>query len=191
MIIDKLRYSTAEIHRELDSWLTPVIKSIDTKEKYSILLSAFYGYYAPVMTMIDVEIDTRYLPDFSQRRRPDIIIDDLDSINCVYLAPKPALILPDIHNASHAFGALYVLEGSTLGGVFLSKLLAENMQISTDRGIRFFSGYGKASHTMWNTFIQHITRFANEKGDEEAILNAASDTFKYFKHHLQQHLQYN
>lgn len=188
MIIDKLRQSTAEIHKELDSWLMPVFKNVDNAEKYSKLLKAFYSYYAPLMERISVELDTQYLPDFSQRRKPDAILNDLDSLNKNDTSTTMATQLPEINNASQAFGALYVLEGSTLGGVFLSKVLAENMKMDEQNGLSFFYGYGKASRDMWNVFIDKINLFAEEKGDEAAIVTAAQNTFKYFKDHLQQSL---
>lgn len=191
MIIEKLRQSTAEIHKELDSWLMPVFRDMDNTDKYSKLLRAFYGYYAPLMDRIGVEIDTHYLPDFAQRRNPDSILNDLASINKPNTFIHSATALPEIHNASQAFGALYVLEGSTLGGVFLSKMLGENMNIDEKNGLSFFYGYGKASREMWNVFIEQINLFAKEKGSEEAILTTAADTFRYFKDHLQQNLQYN
>lgn len=189
MIIEKLRQSTAEIHKELDSWLMPVFRKVDDDEKYSQLLKAFYGYYAPVMQRITVEIDTQYLPDFSHRRKADAILKDLDCINKRNGSIDHADILPDISNASDAFGALYVLEGSTLGGVFLSKILGDAMNINEQNGLSFFYGYGQQSREMWNRFIEQINLFAKEKGDEEAILSSAHVTFKYFKDHLQQCLQ--
>jgi heme oxygenase (biliverdin-IX-beta and delta-forming) len=192
MVIEKLRESTAQIHKELDTWLMPVFRQVNDTGKYEQLLKAFYEYYAPVMEMISGEIDTRYLPDFTQRRKPALILNDLDSINKQNAFPMqvPAK-LPVITNASEAFGALYVLEGSTLGGVFLSRMLAENMKIDEKNGLSFFYGYGKESREKWNVFIEQINLFAAEKGDEALIVNTAGDTFKYFKKHLQQRLQYN
>lgn len=192
MIIEKLRASTSQIHKELDSWLMPVFRQVNDTATYEQVLKAFYDYYTPVMEMVSGEIDTQYLPDFAQRRKPELILNDLDAINKKnnFISQPPAS-LPVISNASEAFGALYVLEGSTLGGVFLSRLLAENMNITDNSGLSFFYGYGKESREKWTVFIEQINLFAAERGNEEAILRAACDTFEYFKNHLQQRLQSN
>lgn len=191
MIIEKLRQSTAGIHKELDSWLMPLFRNVDNEEKYSKILKAFYGYYAPLMQRISVEIDTHYLPDFSHRRKADAILKDLDSINKKGDPIDHAGVLPHIRNASDAFGALYVLEGSTLGGVFLSRMLGDAMNINEHNGLSFFYGYGQRSREMWSRFIEQINLFAIEKGDEQAILSSARVTFQYFKDHLQQCFPYN
>lgn len=170
--------------------MMPVIRQVDTKEKYSRLLKSFYEYYAPLMERISVEIDTHYLPDFNQRRKAESILDDLrimDKEISMTLSP----MVPEIKNSSDAFGALYVLEGSTLGGVFIANMLSQNMHITEQKGLSFFYGYGKASREMWNVFTEQINKFTEEKGNEEAILAAASETFTLFKQHLQLTLQYN
>lgn len=188
MIIEKLRENTALIHRELDEWLTPVFRKIDNTDSYSILLKSFYGFYEPVMKIIIEKIDSRYLPDLHNRRMPELILNDIAAINKP-LNPIPfASRLPAINNASHAFGALYVIEGSTLGGVYLSKILAEKMQLSPQKGLSFFYGYGKKSRERWNEFIDSINLFAAEKGEEKDIISAANDTFTLLKKHLQETL---
>lgn len=191
MIIERLRTATAETHHQLDSSLTPVFKNVDDTTKYARILKAFYGFFKPVMDKISGEIDTHYLPDFGDRRKPELVLRDLEHIGADQADISYATELPQVNNASQAFGAMYVLEGSMLGGVYLSKLLAAQLGLDDTTGISFFYGYGNDSKEQWNKFIGSINNFAAEKGDESAILAAANDTFRLFEKHLNQQLHKN
>lgn len=188
MIIDKLRQSTQQAHKELDSWLMPKFQQINSTDQYSDLLKAFYGYFMPVMKMVDEKLDSASLPDYQQRRKPAAILNDLDALQQSGDDINYATKLPHVSNAAQAFGALYVLEGSTLGGVFLSKILAQQTKLDEKSGLSFFYGYGKESRAKWETFIEHLNAFAAEKNNDEQITGAAVETFQYFKQHLQQNL---
>ncbi|MFT3683076.1 MAG: biliverdin-producing heme oxygenase [Ferruginibacter sp.] len=185
MIIEKLRAATGPVHQELDASLMPVFKATDTKEKYGRLLRGFYGFFQPVTALIDKHLDKTYLTDYSERRRPATIINDLQALQLPAEDIAAAVQLPVISNRAAAFGAYYVLEGSTLGGVYLSKMLAEQLQIDENSGLSFFYGYGKMSRERWNVFVDALNRFAAASNEEDAITNAAIETFALFKIHLE------
>lgn len=188
MVIDNIRAATKSIHAELDESLMPRFQQIDSKDKYAAMLNAFYSYFDPVMKLIDTHLDKTYLPDYDSRRKPAAITDDLHALGKT-VEFMPQTVLPVIDNSHAAFGALYVLEGSTLGGVYLSSVLAKNIPGETEGALSFFYGYGKESKEKWHSFIGFLNAFAEKQGNEAQIVNAAVDTFTSFKEHLQNRLQ--
>ena len=87
------------------------------------------------------------------------------------------------------FGCMYVLEGATLGGQIIRRLLKEKLSITSANGGAFFSAYGDRVRVMWNEFREALSQFAISHPDEsEAIVASASETFAKFDHWLRQRL---
>src|SRR5205085_7986108 len=110
----------------------------------------FYGFFKPVYDSIDVFIDMAYLTDYQSRRKPEWILNDLEELE-VDSTIKLCKRIPNINNNAAAFGALYVLEGSTLGGMVIRRIISDKLHIN--KGLTFFSGYGKQTRERWNVFI--------------------------------------
>ena len=73
-----------------------------------------------------------------------------------------------------AFGALYVMEGSTLGG----KLIAKALRKAADwplRGQSYFDPYGPQTGAMWASFQDELARIG--RSDAEAVIHGANQTF--------------
>lgn len=51
-----------------------------------------------------------------------------------------------------ALGALYVLEGASLGGRVIARHVADALALTPDTGLAFFCGYGDATGEMWRRF---------------------------------------
>src|SRR5438309_9925339 len=124
MLIDKVRAATGAYHQALDRLMIPNIEAVQSKNDYAELLLLFYGFFKPVYNSIDTFIDTNYLPDYQSRRKAEWILNDLKDLAIdynVHLCEH----LPNINNNAAAFGALYVLEGSTLGGMVIKKMIQD------------------------------------------------------------------
>ncbi len=180
MLIDKLRHETKPAHEELDKAMIPYIHNIHSKEDYSKLLAAFYGYFKPVYDKINTHLDTSFLPDYNSRRKPDDILQNLAALGHHHTIENTANHLPDVYNNASAFGALYVLEGSTLGGLMIKKMIASQTHLP-DKKISFFAGYGKATRERWNTFVNALNNVAKTNEEEQNAIRAAAETFSFFK----------
>jgi heme oxygenase len=73
-------------------------------------------------------------------------------------------------------GALYVVEGSTLGGAVLSRHFAERFGVSRDHGLAFFNVYGDRTGEMWQRYLAALVEYDNA-GDAERVIAAAKATF--------------
>jgi heme oxygenase len=187
MLSEKLRETTKNNHQLLEKKLVQNIKSIRTKEQYSALLGLFYSFFGGMEIKINQEIDTEKLTDYLQRRKAAALGEDLQQLN----TQKPALAageeVPQITNHLQALGALYVMEGSTLGGKIISKMIRQQIGEPHMAGLSFFNGYGEQSEAMWHRFKAVIDQPLSPS-DEEVVIKAANDTFIRFRHWFDQHL---
>src|SRR4051812_28976854 len=124
MMIKYLREETETLHQELEKVLIPRIKQTNTPTAYISLLQLFYGYYYPLEQHIAAHLDTSFPGGFEQRRKASLLLQDIAVINGSALAaPVLCTDIPEITDACQALGALYVLEGSALGGQVISQII--------------------------------------------------------------------
>jgi len=183
MLIEKLREATQHRHKELDEAIMPYLKNIRFINDYVQLLIAFYGFFKPVYDKIDSHLILSFLPDYNTRRKPDSILQNLASLHRYEIIENIAGQIPAISNNASAFGALYVMEGSTLGGLMIKKMLSDTLSLS-DAQLSFFAGYGKQTRERWNYFVQALNGFTANPAEEQAAITSANDTFLHFKNWL-------
>ncbi|TNE49170.1 MAG: biliverdin-producing heme oxygenase [Deltaproteobacteria bacterium] len=83
-----------------------------------------------------------------------------------HLESEPAALL----------GALYVLEGSTLGGQILRKHL-QHMYGLQDDGLRYYTGYGKQTGSRWKAFKSRMDQALASSETIDVAVEAARHTF--------------
>jgi heme oxygenase len=187
LLAQVIKKETAFLHQEVEQLLLPELNAIQSPEDYAAILQALYAYFQPVEELIQQHITSAVLPDIDKRRTAMLIVDDLAFLEMQITLP-PCATLPQITNTAQAFGALYVLEGSTLGGKMIAKMLAKNPEVSISPGaLNFFSGYKEATGKMWTIFVDTL----NRQEDADTIVHAANQTFYYLKNWLQQTLYYD
>jgi heme oxygenase len=138
-----------------------------------------------VEQLIEQHIDDTVLPDIHQRRKAHFILHDL-SFSKAHIKELPlATQLPQLKNRNTALGALYVLEGSTLGGRGITKLLLKNAQLNLQPGeVQFFNGYGAETGTMWIAFLKILNQYGETDVARTQMAMAANETFTLFKNWL-------
>ncbi len=176
MLIEQIRVATAAEHKALEEKLFPFLNNINSKEQYAQLLNAFYGYIFPVQEKIIEHIDQNIVPDIIERRNASFIANDLNSLQ-IPLTNSLSNNLPAINDHASAMGALYVLEGSTLGGKIIAKTIAE--KLSSTEALSFFKGYGTETGVMWKKFTQYLEHPENHK-NAKTVINTAADSFRRF-----------
>lgn len=88
--------------------------------------------------------------------------------------------LPSIATRAEAVGAMYVLEGSTLGGQVIVQSLRARLPNVQPEAFRFFSGYGERTREMWAQFSAAAREALRSADDVEAAVVSARKTFAAF-----------
>lgn len=181
MFTDKIKEATLEYHQQTEKILVGKMKSMRSKDDYINLLKIFYSYFGGLEQKTSRYINQENLKDYAQRRKTEAIADDLKMLGST--APKFAGngFLPKIDNYLQAFGALYVIEGSTLGGKIISKMIQQHLHIDNGAGLSFFNSYGEHTQQMWDEFKAVLNAAVDTDKAEAIVLNAANQTFACFK----------
>lgn len=179
MILDQLKSGTATTHESLERRLL-LAQEAPTLASYSTYLRAMYGFVAPL------EVGFRQLPselaaslEIERRCKAELILEDLAA-----LAPRVGQTasplwcgaLPEQGCAARALGALYVLEGSTLGARWLLRHLAP---LGVDGCSAYLRSYGDDLGPMWQR-MRAVLQAHSERYPEldVELLAAARETFE-------------
>lgn len=157
-ILDDLRGATREQHAELDA-------SVDLARYPAFLVSSLAA-----VEQVEPAI-ARWLP-YPIERIPALRAD-LDELGLVPAASEPF----SLANRSEAWGAAYVLEGSTLGGM----MLAENTGAPAKRYLRL---RGKQTAARWKAFLAEL---AAAELDPQGCCAAAVATFTHYARAFRTH----
>jgi len=176
MLNTNIREATKAEHQNLEKQVVLKLKAIRSNADYADLLKHFYAYFSHIEASIKSYITESILPDYAQRRNSSYIKADILELGGD-ITDLPYITVPKIENAVEALGALYVLEGSIMGGSIIVKMLEKG---GVTKGVSFFSGYGAATGMMWGNFVAVLNAQAKTEKDEQEAIVAANETFKHF-----------
>lgn len=176
---ERLKSFTQVEHQETEKLLIEKIKSIHSKEDYILILKIFYGYFAPVEKQIRNFLTADDLPDLHNRRNISRIMDDLRALDFDQNI-SVSTMLPAIENYCHAAGAMYVQEGSTLGGQHIARMISTRIP-DTAGALTFFDGYQDKTNEMWNSFKEFINSRLTSEAEAEQAMEGARQTFVKMK----------
>ena len=158
----QLRERTAPLHRQIETLLR-LPDTIRSRADYQDWLGRFLGLYDPLEVLLAEfsEWDSLGLSMLS-RDHSCCLVDDLVvlGMNPRGLPRAPPALLPDLPSFAHALGALYVIEGATLGGRLILRDLEPRIGASIAGATRFFGGRGEALGPMWQGFRAALDKFS-------------------------------
>lgn len=185
MFSDKIKEATLTQHQQVEKSLVGKMKAIRSKDDYVNLLKIFYGYFGGLEQQIKAYINQIHLQDHNERRKTDALVNDIKSLGGEIPVIATSNNLPDIANHLQAFGALYVIEGSTLGGSIISGMMQKHLTFDGQKGLTFFNGYGEQTQQMWANFKSALNEAVKSEDDEKIVLQAANDTFARFNNWIE------
>ena len=183
MIANLLRTQTAEKHQQLESlmFVNDIMNNTLSIDDYKKLLTINYIIHQKLEHKLANMLDNELAEKLGMKSRlklysleKDLSFWEIDSLTL------PALnfefFIPDNNNAE-VLGALYVLEGATLGGNVIKKhILANNNFIGKEDGLNYYGVYGDELSTKWKTFVSILNETVQEV-DYEKTVNSANKTF--------------
>lgn len=160
-----LRRATRERHAAVDQLLD--LQRLTQRACYGRVLQVFEAFLAPweqaVAAALPAEADW-----LQQRSRLPMLRRDVAALGLPALARMPAPVL--LPSRPAAWGSLYVVEGSALGGQVIARALGA-AGIGPDSGAAYFHGWGPATGSMWRGFR---LRLARELHGPEATADACA-----------------
>lgn len=174
-LLRALRDATAGHHREVER-LLPAFDALP-RAGYAAHLAALAGFHLPLEQRLFAAHDWvgLGLPDAASRPRAALLEADLRALGVDPAALPRCAALPDVSGLPRALGAMYVLEGSRLGGQVLARQVART---AGDIPTRFLVGAAADTGARWASFCRFAeTRSAAIPSAIGQAAEAAVETF--------------
>ncbi|MDR5854628.1 biliverdin-producing heme oxygenase [Caballeronia sp. LZ062] len=180
-LLSRLKQETAACHSRLEHALDLMRDGL-LRDHYIALLGRFYGYVAPWEDAVAVCLPASLQAFFDERRKAPLLAADLAALSGERAAAESVVVadarsLPRLDDLGSAFGSLYVMEGSTLGGRFIAPHVAAQLSLAPGVGNAYFDGYGSRTGSMWNAFRETAAAVVPE-AQYDAAVRAAIETFE-------------
>ena len=180
MFSDVLKKRTLSVHMGLEKKLVARIRNIRTITDYTDLLKLMYGYYKPLQDRVHPHIEDFLISNGSDTRKAENILSDLAELAGKDCTDIPVCCkLPQVETQASSLGALYVTEGSTLGGQIITQMITKQLGIGDRVGFSFFNAYGADTLYRWQNLKSIINRSRNEQ-EENEMIDTAVATFSTF-----------
>lgn len=183
----RLRAATAQIHERLHghAGLGAAASGQIGRADYRLLLARLWGFHKAFEGSLEDPVCALGLDiDMQARARAPMLEEDLATLGYgpAQIARLPrcgSLLRP--RNAPECLGALYVVEGSTLGGVHIARALSSLFDGEGGEGRKFFLGYGAAHGAMWRGFLHQLDVLSGDQAREAQAIEGAVRTFVDFE----------
>lgn len=176
MLSNQLKEKTSVAHQQLEKIIIKRLKEIRSETDYANLLSHFYVYFGTVEKAVEPFINNTIIPDITARRKAKLLHADIEALAQSKIE-YPTAVAPQLNSIAAALGALYVMEGSVMGGPIIVNML---QKAGINKGLSFFSGYGSKNGTMWSQFLHRLNEQVKDETAQKEAIDAANQTFQLF-----------
>jgi len=189
-IMQKLKAQTRSHHDVVEefAYSNKIMDGTITLEEYKELVLKNYHFHLCIEEAAAalLSVEQQKLLAFGKRGKLPLLREDLlalgltpDDLTMTGEAPEYKL-----DTLEAVMGALYVAEGSTLGGAVIQRKLAANPAVGGEVPMHFYGCYGKEIGEMWKSFMMAMVRLVGKPEQAEAVVGAAQATFDFFLHIL-------
>lgn len=147
-----------------------------TRAGYRALLARLHGFHAVwEPTAAAALADDAF---FAPRRKLPLLEADLRHLGmqAAEVAALPRCVPgPPMATRAEVLGALYVVEGSTLGGQLIARQVAARLGLH-EAGLAYYRAYGPETGRMWQAFRARLLA-ESDAATDAAVLRGAHATF--------------
>lgn len=173
--VERVRVATASRHVALERRLAAFawLESVDAYAAMLERLLAFHRRLEPALTAAAAGIGGLEL---DRRAKVPLLESDLARLRRAPGVLAAPARMPRVDSLPRALGALYVVEGATLGGKVIEREVGRRLGLDRASGTAFFGAYGRDAARRWRAFCAVLDREgARHAGGE--IEAAACETF--------------
>jgi heme oxygenase len=180
-----LKSATKTFHDELEanSYVEELMSQRLSLSQYQNLISKnliiFQAIEGNLNNYLSEQKDPLFL-FFQSNRVPDLQKDLAYFSNKHDTSTSSSVLQIDEMSVPHFLGALYVLEGSRLGGNVVGKALRKNPNLVDIPAFHFYTQEGVDIRSRWVSFIKMATPILAKKADLESAVEGAKEMFEYF-----------
>ena len=175
--IQKLRHGTEADHHNVEDAVPLMHEGLDTAQ-YVQCLQQIYGVVSAWEERA-AEIGPEWLQlALLTRQRKPLLERDLAWFGVTERDDRRPT-LPEMNDLPSLFGAMYVMEGSTLGGQLIARHVETALHLSDGQGSLYFRGHGSQTGPLWKEFCEMLKlRISDEQTG--AVVVSAKAMFSTF-----------
>ena len=191
MDLDYLRTATRPEHEGTEATV-PLMDPALTRAQYAATLTCMYRAVRGWDDWSLRHAPERLKPLLAGRQRSALIEADLRALHAAPPVPPvaPQLVpwMPDQTSGGQPvdaaefearfLGAMYVIEGSTLGGQYIARHAEEMLKLAPGEGNAYFRGYGEQTGSMWRSFKAVLAEVPDRY--TEVVVDSAKAMFGFF-----------
>lgn len=152
--------------------------ALTERGEYLRFLNAHARALLPLEAALDAAGAGALISDWPLRRRDAALVADLHDLGAAPPSTSGAAL--DLRDEAAMWGAMYVLEGSRLGGRLLSRSVADAADPVVRRANRYLThGAGEGA---WRTFLNALEASPAVRSRPQETLAGASSAFAVFAH---------
>lgn len=189
VFLDELKSKTQALHKRVEQTALSkaIVSPAVTLDEYKRYLQKMWLLHAAAENIL-FPILSPYMKDLAERRKSGNIRSDLQALHSAVETGEPGKFLDAQFNPSPSFcfGMLYVLEGSTLGGLHIVKNVMASLGKDAAAATSFLTVYGAHTGSKWKEFLQVLNVYRQSVKEEEAAelidgaIYAFNRTFELF-----------
>jgi len=179
MVTDILKTKTRIYHDEIEQKLesNKLFDGTFSQDNYYKMLVVNHqfikAYEAEILSFLN-ESDQDLLNRINFNKLA-LLEKDLEELN---LNPNDITTVTPLRNRSEALGALYVIEGSMLGGMVIAKQLKKYPELET-ANFNYFGHYGQDIGPIWKSFVAYLNEQLVNEEDMNDTLHGAVKAYQY------------
>jgi heme oxygenase len=172
VVLQLLREATAAQHKALEDCLPFFSPELDLP-LYRRVIEAYYGFHWPLQQAIE-----RFCandPAILERRKVPALRKDLTALGLSEQQIDALPLcrdLPLLNNRAQLLGLMYVMEGATLGGQVLRRMMKDKLGVEADNGGEFLDVYGSATGARWKAFLAQLAAFDSPEHNPQVVAEA-------------------
>jgi heme oxygenase len=168
--MQRLRQDTQAAHQNVEAAIPLMHSDLDLAD-YLSCLGQIHGVVAAWE-----EAAASFAPEWlqaslQQRRRLHLLELDLQLFG-VSPPVQDRCLLPRFSSLPALLGAMYVMEGSTLGGQLIARHVETALHLTGGHGSAFFRGHGSQTGPMWKEFCDMFKTSVSDEETDSAISSA-------------------
>lgn len=188
VFLEELKSKTRSLHKlvEQTAISRAIISPELTHDQYKRYLQKMLQMHTAVeKTVFPVVLP--YVTDIADRYKSGKIISDLKRLTpAVDIDPGNFIDRHFIPTVNFCFGMMYVIEGSTLGGIYIAKNVVASLGKEQEVPTSFLNVYRQETGRKWKDFLHTLTEYRESINEGEAAelidgsIYAFNRTFELF-----------
>jgi heme oxygenase len=190
--LSRLRAGTRDAHARIETvpMLARLLSADLTEREYISILQHLHAFHTHLEPVVAAELAAMPAAAAMQDgSRPRALAADLAWFAAPAITPPP---LPPLEGAAAALGALYVIEGSGLGGRVIARHLVDSLHVSSGAGGSFFCRLdADAARARWQRLSDVLDppdadqpNADQPRLDKQAVVAGALGAFRCLDHWL-------